>query len=52
MKMKWLKLLLDINQSPSPLKSFQILCTTGMASTLPPTARLVSEYPGNLIGKR
>ena len=41
--MKWLKLLLDINQSPSLSKSFLISCTTKMASTLPLTARFESQ---------
>ena len=42
--MKWLKLLLDINQSPLLSKSFLISCTTKMASTLPLTARFVSRF--------
>ena len=39
MNTKWLKLLLDINQSQSLSKSFLISCTTRMASTLLKTAR-------------
>ena len=46
MNTKWLKLLLDINQSQSLSKSFLISCTTRMASTLLPTARyLILSLP-------
>merc|ERR1719213_1100317 len=41
--MKWLKLSSDINQSQLLSKSFLISCTTRMASTLLPTARMVQK---------